>query len=148
LNEIPAFHGVRLPPLFHIAIKSLSRQFRGGVLHNKRVPGLPVTQRVLICGAVFLAGNLAVAETNAPQLPDGPGKATMEKICSGCHAPEIVLGRHETEDGWTQIVSDMVNKGANGTDEEFNTIIDYLAKNFPAKPSSQSKSNDSDAKNR
>ncbi len=70
----------------------------------------------------------------------------MEKICSGCHAPEIVLGRHETEDGWTQIVSDMVNKGANGTDDEFNTIIDYLAKNFPAKANSQPKSNDAGGK--
>jgi cytochrome c5 len=109
--------------------------------------GVPATQRVLLCGAVFLAGNLAFAGTNAAKLPDGPGKATVEKICSGCHAPEIVLGRHETEDGWTVIVSDMVNKGANGTDDEFNTIIDYLAKNFTAKPSSQSKSKDSGAKN-
>jgi hypothetical protein len=70
----------------------------------------------------------------------------MEKICSGCHAPEIVLGRHETADGWTQVVNDMVNKGANGTDDEFNTIIDYLAKNFPAKANSQPKSKDSRGK--
>lgn len=57
----------------------------------------------------------------------------MQKICSGCHAPEIVLGRHETRDGWEQIVSDMVNKGANGTDDEFDQIINYLATNFPKK---------------
>jgi hypothetical protein len=25
----------------------------------------------------------------------------------------------------------MVDRGANGTDDEFNTIIDYLATNFP-----------------
>ena len=55
----------------------------------------------------------------------------MQKICSGCHAPEIVIGRHDTKDGWTQLVSSMVDKGANGTDDEFNTIIEYLAANFP-----------------
>lgn len=44
---------------------------------------------------------------------------------------EIVLGRRDTKQGWAQLVSDMVDKGANGTDAEFNTIIDYLAKHFP-----------------
>ena len=117
------------------------------VLHNEEVLGLPIIHRILIFGAVFLTSNLAFAGTSSLKLPDGPGKATMEKICSGCHAPEIVLGRHETEDGWAQIVSDMVNRGANGTDDEFNTIIDYLAKNFPAKANSQSKTKDSGAKN-
>jgi cytochrome c5 len=111
------------------------------------VLGLAITRRTLIFGSLFLTSNLVFAGTNSLKLPDGPGKATMEKICSGCHAPEIVLGRHETEDGWTQIVSDMVNKGANGTDDEFNTIIDYLAKNFPARANSQSKSKNAGGKN-
>ncbi len=83
---------------------------------------------------------VAMGMAAAAQLPDGAGKATMQKVCSGCHAPEIVMGRHETKEGWEQIVSSMVDKGANGTDDEFNTIIDYLAANFPkskneAKPS-------------
>jgi cytochrome c5 len=72
-----------------------------------------------------------MAQNQSARLPEGAGKATMQKICSGCHAPEIVIGRHETKDGWERIVSDMVDKGANGTDDEFNTIIDYLAANFP-----------------
>jgi hypothetical protein len=64
-------------------------------------------------------------------LPDGPGKPLVQKICGGCHAPEIVLGRHETKEGWERIVSEMVDRGANGTDDEFNIVIDYLATNFP-----------------
>jgi competence protein ComEA len=78
------------------------------------------------------AGVLQVAG-NGPQLPDGPGKATTQKICSGCHAAEIVIGRHETKDGWEQIVGKMVSNGANGTDDEFNEVIDYLAAHFPKK---------------
>lgn len=96
----------------------------------------------------LLGGNLAFAQKS--QLPDGPGKVTMQKICSGCHAPEIVLGRRDTKEGWAQVVSNMVDRGANGTDDEFNAIIDYLAANFPkdtnAKQSNNGSSNDSGAK--
>lgn len=80
--------------------------------------------------AILSAARL-LAEADAAQLPEGAGKATVQKVCSGCHAPEIVVGRHETKDGWERIVSSMVDKGANGTDDEFNTIIDYLATHFP-----------------
>jgi cytochrome c5 len=100
-----------------------------------------------ITTALLLASGTAPAKAKALQLPEGPGKATMQKICSGCHAPEIVLGRHETKEGWEQIVSSMVDKGANGTDDEFNTIIDYLAANFQKKADSKPSSNDSGAKN-
>jgi cytochrome c5 len=96
----------------------------------------------------LLGGNLAIAQKS--QLPDGPGKATMQKICSGCHAPEIVLGRRDTKEGWAQVVSSMVDRGANGTDDEFNAIIDYLAANFPkdasAKQSDNTSSDNSGAK--
>jgi cytochrome c5 len=91
---------------------------------------------------------MAFAEANASQLPDGPGKATVQKICSGCHAPEIVLGRRDTKQGWEQVVSSMVDKGANGTDDEFNTIIDYLAAHFPPKSDAKSSGNESGTKAR
>jgi cytochrome c5 len=78
----------------------------------------------------FAAGQAAHAGS-PPQLPDGPGKATVQKLCGGCHPPEIVLGHRDTRDGWERIVSDMVDKGANGTDDEFNIVIDYLAAHFP-----------------
>jgi hypothetical protein len=87
--------------------------------------------------ALPLATAMAQAASNSPQLPDGPGKATTQKICSGCHAAEIVIGRHETKDGWEQIVAKMVDHGANGTDDEFNEVIDYLAAHFPKKMESK-----------
>lgn len=84
--------------------------------------------------AAFLFAMPSFASSKAQRLPDGPGKATVEKICSGCHPASIVLGRRDTKEGWAQLVSDMVDKGANGTDAEFNTIINYLAKHFPKDP--------------
>jgi cytochrome c5 len=88
-------------------------------------------QGAFVASVFLLSSHLAFAGPNSAQLPDGPGKTTVQKICSGCHAPEIVLGHRDTKEGWEQIVSNMVEKGANGTDDEFNTIIDYLAAHFP-----------------
>ena len=84
-----------------------------------------------LLAAACLCGLWAQAQDKPGQLPEGAGKTTTQKICSGCHAPEIVLGKHESKERWAQIVTDMVNKGANGTDDEFNAIIEYLATHFP-----------------
>ena len=67
-----------------------------------------------------------MAAADKPKLPDGPGKATMERICGGCHGPEIVLGKKLTRDGWSQIVMNMIQRGAQGTDDDFADIVDYL----------------------
>ena len=66
------------------------------------------------------------AAADKPKMPDGPGKDTMVRVCSSCHGPEIVLGRHLTRDGWSQIIMNMIQRGAQGTDDEFADIADYL----------------------
>jgi competence protein ComEA len=76
---------------------------------------------------IFLSALIA-AGADKPKLPDGPGKATMERICSSCHGPEIVLGKKLTRDGWNQIVMNMIQRGAQGTDDEFADVVDYLTK--------------------
>jgi competence protein ComEA len=66
-------------------------------------------------------------------LPEGPGKETMERVCGMCHAANFSLDKGNTHDGWTQTVSEMVARGAQGSDEEFATVVDYLTKNYPPK---------------
>jgi competence protein ComEA len=102
-------------------------------------PGLRSTLTVL-SGLFLLAASPSLAPAQSRQLPDGPGKVTTQRICSGCHAAEIVMGKQLTRDGWEQLVSSMVDKGATGTDDEFNQIIDYLATHFP-KPEASGKNN-------
>lgn len=64
-------------------------------------------------------------------LPDGPGKDTVQRVCGSCHSPNIVLGRGMTRQGWSEVVSSMISRGAHGTQAEFTQIVDYLAKNLP-----------------
>jgi competence protein ComEA len=80
---------------------------------------------------VFLCAIVASA-ADKPKLPDGPGKATMERVCGSCHGAEIVLGKKLTRDGWSQIVMTMIQRGAQGTDDEFADIVDYLTNTVSA----------------
>ena len=67
---------------------------------------------------------------SAQELPDGKGKALVQRICSKCHGLESITSARATRERWENIVDDMVGRGAEGTDEEFDTIIEYLATNF------------------
>jgi competence protein ComEA len=75
------------------------------------------------------------------QLPDGPGKDVVERVCSACHGAEIVMGKGLTKDGWNQVVDDMVQRGAQGSDDDFAQIVDYLAAHFPPQSNTAKKVN-------
>jgi competence protein ComEA len=66
----------------------------------------------------------------AQTLPEGPGKAVVERMCKGCHRLENVVKSRRTRDRWTDIVDDMVARGAKGTDNEADEVIDYLSTHF------------------
>jgi mono/diheme cytochrome c family protein len=105
--------------------------------------------------ASFLAGAVAISahaqqdqqkqqnQQKQQQLPDGPGKEAMQRVCSGCHGAEIVIGRGLTRDGWTQVVTEMIERGAQGSEDDFGQIVEYLATNFPPKADNNKKSGDS-----
>ena len=87
---------------------------------------LKMAQTRLI-GVSLLLARCAFAQTN---LPDGPGKAAFQKICTGCHSIESVVRSRNSRERWGEVVDDMASRGAQGTDEEIDKVIDYLATNF------------------
>jgi competence protein ComEA len=84
--------------------------------------------------ALFVTGVTAIAAASATlsaqQLPDGPGKDALVKVCVTCHEPNRVAAFRLTREGWEATVADMKWRGAKGTDEEFAAIVEYLATNF------------------
>jgi len=64
------------------------------------------------------------------RLPEGPGKATTERVCGSCHGANILLSKRESRDGWNGIVEDMIQRGAKGTDDEFGEVVDYCVAHF------------------
>jgi competence protein ComEA len=80
-----------------------------------------------------LPAALAMLAVNAwAQLPEGPGKEQTQRICKQCHELERSLAPRQNREGWKGIVDKMVTLGARGSGEDFDLILDYLAKNFPA----------------
>jgi cytochrome c5 len=67
----------------------------------------------------------------AAQLPDGPGRATVQRVCSKCHAVEVFSTQAHTREEWADIVTEMSNEGAEATGAEFKQIVNYLARTFP-----------------
>ena len=67
---------------------------------------------------------------NAPSLPPGKGKAIVQRDCAGCHALKVITSKRASKEQWSALVDQMVSRGADVPDEEIETVVDYLAKNF------------------
>jgi putative heme-binding domain-containing protein len=63
-------------------------------------------------------------------LPEGKGKAEFQRICSSCHGVSMATGQRMDQAQWTGVVNDMVSKGAQGTQQDFDNIIAYLTANY------------------
>lgn len=66
------------------------------------------------------------------QLPEGPGRAELEKLCKPCHEVERSVSRRQDRDAWRATMDKMVMLGMKGTDKEIQTVFEYLVKNYPA----------------
>lgn len=89
-----------------------------------------VSRRLTLIGALF-AVTASTPGAWTQQLPDAPGKAVVQKVCSGCHGMNMITGRGRTRDQWTQVVTSMVARGAKGSEAELAQVVDYLAQSFP-----------------
>lgn len=63
-------------------------------------------------------------------LPDGPGKDIVLKVCTPCHGVSEFSAKRLTRAEWDEKVDNMAARGARASDEEFDLIVKYLAKNF------------------
>ena len=68
----------------------------------------------------------------AQQLPDGPGRKELETKCKQCHELARSISLRQDRDGWTTTITKMAAFGMKGDEKDFNLIIDYLAKHYPA----------------
>ena len=106
--------------------------------HPLKHPGLPMkygySMRFPRTCALVLAGfasSFALGQAPVSQLPDGPNRETVQRICSSCHSVQMFLGRGMTREQWSGVVSNMIGRGAKISDEEFDQVVEYLGKTLP-----------------
>jgi competence protein ComEA len=85
-------------------------------------PALPLAAAVLFFAAV----------PSHAQLPEGPGREQVMKVCIGCHEVERSVSLRQDRNGWQTTLAKMVGLGMKSTDEELVQILDYLVEHFPA----------------
>lgn len=89
---------------------------------NTRFPSRARKQAVLL--ALLAAPAFA-------QLPDGPGKEQTERLCKQCHEIERSISLRQDRAGWQATIDKMVSLGAQGSEKDFEAVVDYLSKNYP-----------------
>jgi mono/diheme cytochrome c family protein len=83
----------------------------------------------LAAAAILLVPVLASAQGDAP-LPDGPGKAIVERSCVACHSIKVITAKRADPDEWNSLVQMMVSRGADLTDEEIPVVVKYLSEHY------------------
>ena len=64
-------------------------------------------------------------------LPEGPGRDVTVKICGNCHGAETVASVRHTPEGWREVIARMVAAGAQGSEQELDTVLPVSVHPFP-----------------
>ena len=95
----------------------------------------PILLSVLAGSLFFIPIARAQEPGAAAQLPPGDAKELVEGACSACHSlTNITNSQGHTPEEWRTTLAMMLNVGAAIPSDKVDTVRDYLAKNFPAKP--------------
>ena len=81
-------------------------------------------------GFVLISALIGASGAMAQQFPDGAGKDTTLRLCSGCHQADIIFQHRQGRDEWNAEIQKMIQAGAQGTPAQFNEVLTYLAGNF------------------
>jgi competence protein ComEA len=85
----------------------------------------------IVCWSMALAAQTeSKSKQDQSKLPEGEAKPLVVRMCGKCHGLESVVRKRMTPERWEAVVDDMVSRGAQGTDDEVDQVIDYLVQNF------------------
>ncbi|MBI4885872.1 MAG: cytochrome C [Acidobacteria bacterium] len=106
------------------------------------VPVTPLSLRArILCATVLLSALPASAQV---ALPEGPGKALVERACVVCHTLEKLAGPDgghwpafgpgKSRDEWRRVMAFMLSYGTPLSKADAAVVTDYLATAFPGPP--------------
>ena len=89
---------------------------------------LPISIVALLCSTLAVH-----AQQPAPPFPDGPGKDLVVSTCGGCHDINRLRVGY-TPEGWRTVERMMQNMDVAIPKDQWETVTEYLIKNFPERP--------------
>jgi DNA uptake protein ComE-like DNA-binding protein len=96
---------------------------------------------VAVAACALLASTLIAAapfEQAAAQPPppaaapaaDDPGTPLFVQMCSKCHDAARITAMRRTKTEWEEVLQKMIERGATGSEKDFETVYDYVVRNF------------------
>jgi cytochrome c5 len=91
--------------------------------------------KLLLALPLLAAATITVAAAQEPApdlslLPAGPGRELVGAKCGTCHAIAIVVGQRRDRMAWEQAIDQMIGRGAEISDAEYEQIAAYLGTHF------------------
>ena len=95
--------------------------------HGNRTTRIAAGVIATACATLALAATMTAG---APQQPAGDSSdkdhALYMRLCSTCHDSARVLANRRTRTQWEEVIQKMVERGAQGSDDELATVQEYL----------------------
>ena len=70
-----------------------------------------------------------LASTDA-QATDDPAAGVFVQTCGKCHDASRITAMRRTSGEWEDVIKKMIEKGAPGTEKDFETVYDYVLRNY------------------
>jgi competence ComEA-like helix-hairpin-helix protein len=95
---------------------------------QKRFDSHPIRAAALLLGTLGVIAILSVTIARAAGRQDGDDHSAtaFKRVCSSCHDAERILAARRTRTQWEEIIEKMIERGAEGTEDDFNAAEQYL----------------------
>ena len=84
----------------------------------------------LLALSLFAGGALATTINHANEPPAKTPAGAVNKVCNGCHSTEVVMSTPKDYNDWHDTVQRMIDRGAVGTPDEFDLVMQFLYENM------------------
>jgi competence protein ComEA len=92
------------------------------MLDRNTVKTIRWTVALLVVGVATI---IAAIGARAQDQDDAPA-AAFRRVCSNCHDAERILSTRRTRTQWEEVIEKMIDRGAEGTSDDFTTAEEYL----------------------
>jgi hypothetical protein len=85
-----------------------------------------------LCGwmIILAVGSLAVWTGQVTAAETDSGRKAVEAVCGRCHTTKLFLKQTRSWARWNELFADMVERGAEGTDDELDGVSRYFLENL------------------